>query len=417
MEVSVLGAAKQVGRSAFLVKGDKTRVLLDFGVLLGRQPAFPIHVKPKDVDGIVLSHAHLDHSGATPLFFLANGVEMHATDLTMEISRLLIEDFIKISGFYLPFEYLDLMNMVKRAKGFKYGDESHIGEFKITYHDAGHIPGSAITRLDNGKKSILYTGDFKTGEANLLRGADTDWEESDIIITESTYATADHPPREEVEDGFVTYLKEIVERGGTALVPAFAVGRAQEMACVLRKNNFPYPVSMDGMALKTNNLLLRYPEYVKDADLYRKSLGSIDFVTSWSHRRRVVKQPGVIIAPAGMLVGGSSVFYNNEVARGTKNAVCIVSFQVPGTPGRTLLEKGITLINGKPRKVKAQVKRFDFSSHSGRSSMLDIFKRIKGSPKVITVHGEAESCIKFSEDLKELGLESYAPDAGATLAA
>ncbi len=417
MEVSVLGAAQQVGRSAFLVKGEKTRVLLDFGVLVGREPAFPIHVKPKDVDGIVLTHSHLDHSGATPLFFLGEGVEMHSTTLTLELSRLLIEDFIQLSGFYLPFEYLDLMNMMKRAQGFKNGDESQMGEFTVKFLDAGHIPGSSIVRLDNGKKSVLYTGDFKIDETNLQGGADTDWDETDIIITESTYATADHPPREKVEDEFVAFLKEIVEQGGTALVPAFAVGRAQEMACVLRKKNFPYPVAMDGMALKTNDVLMRHQEFLKDPDLFKKSIGSVDMMTSWSQRRRVVKQPGVIIAPAGMLVGGSAVFYNNEIARGPKNAICIVSFQVPGTPGRTLLEKGITLINGKPRKVKSEVRRFDFSSHSGRSSLIDLFKKIKGSPKVLTVHGEAESCIKFSEDLKQLGLESYAPEAGSTFTA
>ncbi|MEE9585981.1 MAG: MBL fold metallo-hydrolase [Nitrososphaerales archaeon] len=415
MEISVLGAAKQVGRSAFLLKGDKTRVLLDFGVLLGREPAFPVHVKPKDVDGIVLTHAHLDHSGATPLFFLSNGVELHATDLTLELTRLLIEDFIKISGFYLPFEYLELMNMLRRATGVSLNGESQIGEFKVKFLEAGHIPGASIVRLDNGKKSVLYTGDFSADETNLLRSALTDWDEPDVIITESTYATADHPAREDVEEEFVAYLKEVVERGGVALVPAFSVGRAQEMACVLKNKGFPYPVAMDGMALKTNDLLMRHQEYLRDADLFRRSLGSLDIIRSWGERRCIVKQPSVIISPAGMLVGGASVFYNNEIARTSKNAICIVSFQVPGTPGRTLLEKGITLINGRPRKVKAEVRRFDFSGHSGRSTMLDIFKKIKGSPKVLTVHGEAESCIKFAQDLKDLGMESNAPDAGDKL--
>lgn len=412
MEISVLGAARQVGRSAFLLKGDKTRVLLDFGVLLGREPAFPIHVKPRDVDGIVLTHAHLDHSGGTPLFFLSNGVEMHATDLTLELTRLLIEDFIKLSGFYLPFEYLDLMTMLRKATEVKRNGVSKIGEFKIEFLEAGHIPGAAIVRLDNGKKSVIYTGDFSTGDTNLLRAAETDWGEPDLIITESTYATADHPPREEVEDEFVGYLKSIVEQGGVALVPAFAVGRAQEMACILRKKNFPYPVAMDGMALKTNDVLLRYQEYLRDPDLFRKSLGSIELMTSWSQRNRIVRQPSVIISPAGMLVGGASVFYNKEVSQSSKNAICIVSFQVPGTPGRTLLDKGLALINGKPRKVKCEVKRFDFSSHGGRSGMMDVFRKIKGHPKVLTVHGEAESCVKFAGDLKEMGFDSYAPEAG-----
>ena len=412
MEVSVLGAAKQVGRSAFLVKGDKTSILLDYGVQLGKTPGFPSHVKPKDVDGIVLSHAHLDHSGAIPLFFLKNTLPVHATDLTIELSELLIGDFIQLSRFSLPFEYVELVNMMKNAIGTKIGEQSKIGEFNINFLEAGHIPGSAIARLDNGKKSVIYTGDFNAEDTNLLKAASIEWNEPDIIITESTYATADHPSREDVEDDFITFLKEVVERGGIALVPAFSVGRAQEMACILKKKKFPYPVAMDGMALKTNEILMRHQEHLRDPDLFKKSLGSLEIIRSWGQRKRIAKQPSVIIAPAGMLVGGLAVFYNNEIARNTKNAICIVSFQVPGTPGRTLLEKGITLINGKPRKVKAKVRRFDFSSHSGKSKMLDIFKKMNGSPKVLTVHGEAASCIKFSEDLNELGFESYAPDIG-----
>ena len=412
MEVSVLGAAKQVGRSAFLVKGDKTSILLDYGVQLGKTPGFPSHVKPKDVDGIVLSHAHLDHSGAIPLFFLKNTLPVHATDLTIELSELLIGDFIQLSRFSLPFEYVELVNMMKNAIGTKIGEQSKIGEFNINFLEAGHIPGSAIARLDNGKKSVIYTGDFNAEDTNLLKAASIEWNEPDIIITESTYATADHPSREDVEDDFITFLKEVVERGGIALVPAFSVGRAQEMACILKKKKFPYPVAMDGMALKTNDILMRYQEHLRDPDLFKKSLGSLEIMRSWGQRKRIAKQPSVIIAPAGMLVGGLAVFYNNEIARNPKNAICIVSFQVPGTPGRTLLEKGITLINGKPRKVKAKVRRFDFSSHSGKSKMLDIFKKMNGSPKVLTVHGEAASCIKFSEDLNELGFESYAPDIG-----
>ena len=415
MEVSVLGAAKQVGRSAFLVKGDKTSILLDYGVQLGKTPGFPSHVKPKDVDGIVLSHAHLDHSGAIPLFFLKNTLPVHATDLTIELSELLIGDFIQLSRFSLPFEYVELVNMMKNAIGTKIGEQSKIGEFNINFLEAGHIPGSAIARLDNGKKSVIYTGDFNAEDTNLLKAASIEWNEPDIIITESTYATADHPSREDVEDDFITFLKEVVERGGVALVPAFSVGRAQEMACILKKKKFPYPVAMDGMALKTNEILMRHQEHLRDPDLFKKSLGSLEIIRSWGQRKRIAKQPSVIIAPAGMLVGGLAVFYNNEIARNTKNAICIVSFQVPGTPGRTLLEKGITLINGKPRKVKAEVRRFNFSSHSGRSKMLDIFKKMKGSPKVLAVHGEAASCIKFADDLNELGFESYAPDVGFNL--
>lgn len=412
MEVSVLGAAKQVGRSGFLLKGDKTRILLDFGVQLGKTTEFPSHIKPNDIDGIVLSHAHLDHSGAIPLFYLKNKLPIHATDLTFELAELLIEDFIKLSQFSLPFEHLELANMLKNAKGSKFFEKSQLGEFNIEFLPAGHIPGSAISRLDNGKKSLVYTGDFNAENTNLLNGAVTDWKEPDIIITESTYATSEHPLREDVETEFVAFLKEVIERGGTALVPAFSVGRSQEMACILEKKKFPHTIAMDGMALKTNDILLKYPEYLRDPTLFKKSLKKLEIMRTWNQRKNIVKKPSVIIAPAGMLVGGSAIFYNNEIAKNAKNAICIVSFQVPGTPGRTLLEKGITLVNGKPQKVKAEVRRFNFSGHSGRTKLFEIFKKIKGNPKVLAIHGEEESCIKFASDLKELGFDAYAPDAG-----
>lgn len=415
MEITVLGAAREVGRSAFLVKSMDSKVLLDFGVQLTREPAFPMHVSPKDMDGILLSHAHLDHSGAIPLFYTSGTMNLYATEVTLELTKLLIEDFLKISGFYLPFEYIDLLSMMRNAHRLKLNETVSIKEFNATFLDASHVPGGASILLESNKERLLYTGDINSRGSLLLRGADTKFGELDAIITESTYAMADHPNSDDVEKEFIDFAKEVVERGGTMLVPAFSVGRAQEMACVLKKHNFPYLVAMDGMALKVNEILFRYQEYLRDPSLFRKSMESIEFITSWSQRRRLVKTPSVIISPAGMLVGGAAVFYNSEVSKKPRNAIAIVSYQIPGTPGRTLLEKRMAIINGKPRKVKAEVRQFDFSSHSGRKELFDMIKRIKGSPKVFTVHGEKESCIKFAEEIKnEFGLDAVAPKTGDT---
>lgn len=416
MEITPLGAAREVGRSAFLIKGNDTKLLLDFGVLMQREPVFPVHVQPKDVDAILLTHAHLDHSGAAPLFYLGEGKDLYATPLTIEIAKLLIEDFLKISGFYLPFEFIDLLAMMKRSNGIGFNERFQLGEFAATFLEGGHIPGGGSIILENGGKRVLYTGDIDSIETKLLRGAVTSFGELDAVITESTYSMVDHPSRVEVESQFVAYAKEVVERGGTMLVPAFAVGRAQEIACVLKAANFPYPVAMDGMALKTNEILFRHQEYLREAALFRSSIENLELVTSWSQRRRIVETPGVIISPAGMLVGGASVFYIGEVAKLTRNAITIVSFQVPGTPGRTLLEKGLTLINGRPKKVKAEVRRFDFSAHSGRRELFEMFEGIKGGPKVLTIHGDEESCIRFATELHErFGLDAQAPLLGQKL--
>ena len=230
-----------------------------------------------------------------------------------------------------------------------------------------------------------------------------------MVITESTYATADHPGRRKAEEGLVEFARTVVERGGILLVPAFSVGRAQEVAMTLVKNGFRHPIAMDGMALKVNGILLRYQEFLKDPTALRRTLETLEEVTSWSQRRRLVKKPGVIISPAGMLVGGSSIFYNEHLSMDEKNGIAIVSFQVPGTPGRTLIDKGLTIYRGKPTKVRAEVKRFDFSSHSGRSTLLDDLKGIGGSPKFLTVHGEEESCLALAKELHEgFGAEATA---------
>ncbi len=413
MEVKVLGAARQVGRSAFLVTHKDSKILLDYGALTTKVPGFPMHVPPKDIKAIVLSHAHLDHSGAAPLHFLGGKMKLHATPVTSELSGLLIQDFIKISGQYLPFEFLDLMAMNSNTVNHGYMEPFEIGDFRVTFYDAGHIPGSAVIAVEAGSKRLLYTGDINGDETNLLGGSWKHLGEANMVITESTYATADHPHRSEAEKGLVEFARTVVERGGVLLVPAFSVGRAQEIAMTLVKEGFRHPIAMDGMALKVNGILMRYQEFLKDPTALRRTLEQMEEVTSWPQRRRLVKKPGVIISPAGMLVGGASIFYNEHLSMDEKNGIAIVSFQVPGTPGRTLIEKGLTIYRGKPTKVRAEVRRFDFSSHSGKSSLMSDLKGIGGTPRFLTVHGEEASCLALADELHgELGVEATAAQPG-----
>ncbi|MDV3244466.1 MAG: MBL fold metallo-hydrolase [Nitrososphaerales archaeon] len=409
MEVKVLGAARQVGRSAFLLTHGDSKILLDYGAMTTKVPGFPMHVPPKDIKAVVLSHAHLDHSGAAPLHFLGGKMKLHATPVTTELSSLLIQDFIKISGQYLPFEFIDLMAMNASAVNHGYNEPFQIGDFTITFYDAGHIPGSAVIAVEAGSKRLLYTGDINSEETNLLQGSWKNLGEANMVITESTYATADHPARSKAEAELVDFANEVVGRGGVLLVPAFSVGRAQEVAMTLVKNGFKHPLAMDGMALKVNGILLRNQEFLRDPTALRRMLERIEQVTGWSQRRRIVSRPGVIVSPAGMLVGGASIFYNEHLSMDEKNGIAIVSFQVPGTPGRTLIDKGLTIYRGKPTPVKAEVRRFDFSSHSGRSGLLGDLKMIKGSPKFLTVHGEEESCIALADELHQtMGAEATA---------
>jgi len=415
LKVNVLGAAKEVGRSAFLLNCDNTNILMDYGVLLKREPVFPMHVKPKDVDAVVITHAHLDHSGFVPSLYLSGSTDIPAlaTLPTFELSELLIEDMIKISGFYLPFEYLDLMTMLKSSKNLQYREPHMVNDAKVTLHESGHVVGGATVVVEHGGKKVFYTGDINTRGSKLLRPADLDFGEIDMMIIESTYSQNEQAPREESEKGLVEFAYDVIERGGTLFVPSFSVERAQEIACVLKAYNFKHKVVMDGMALKANRIMSRHPAFLRDADMFKRAIGEAEWIQGWSRRRKVVNEPCVIISPAGMLVGGSAIHYTQGVAGSDKNGIAMVSYQGEGTPGRLLLEKKIVNIDGKMRDCFADVRRFEFSGHNSRSELFEILNRVKGNPKVLCVHGDGPSCEKFAEEIKEkYGYDAIAPEQG-----
>ncbi|RLI05666.1 MBL fold metallo-hydrolase [Candidatus Bathyarchaeota archaeon] len=414
IKIKFLGGTGEVGRSALALTSGDTTLLLDYGILLNREPEFPLHISPKSLDGIVVSHAHLDHSGGVPIFYLRNNIPLYTTGLTFQLSRILINDLIKLSGYYLPYENSNLNQMARCVVYVNYGKEFRIGNFKLTFKEAGHIPGSFQTVVKTNKfKSLVYTGDINLQKTKLLNGADIDYGEVSCLILEATYANEDHPDRSKLEEAFVERVRSVVEAGGTVLVPAFSVGRSQEVLCILADHGFEYPVVMDGMALNVNEVMLSYPEYFRDYGLLRNALENAKWVYRWKERREAVNKPCVIVSPAGMLQGGAAAFYMGKVAKKKRNAIFLVSYQIPGTPGRKLLEEKKIFVNGKPVHVEAEVERFDFSSHAGRSDLEMLLKNVKGNPTVYLVHGSKENCQNLAEWVRaELGFEALAPSAG-----
>ena len=415
MQVGFLGGAREVGRIGITVKSEKSKVVLDYGVMLDHEPGFPMHVPPKEVEAIILTHSHLDHSGAIPMFYINDKKPLYANRLNLELTQILIQDFIHLSGYYLPFEYLELDAMMHNNRHLDFGVEEAIGDMKFKLFDAGHTPGSAQVLIEADGKKILYTGDYNMEDSKLLKGATMDYGDLDAVVTESTYASEDHTPRPELERSFVEAATEVVERGGTVLVPAFGVGRAQEIACVLTANHFEYPVVLDGMAREASRIIMNYKEFLRDPRLFMNAIHSLDWVDGWRDRRRASRDPGVIISPAGMLKGGPSQFYVSKIGKKAGNAIFLVSYQIPGTPGKQLLDKGITMIDGKVSKVKAQYRHFDFSSHCGASQLKEGLRRLGGKPKVFVVHGAEGNCELLANWAKtELGLDAVAPRTGET---
>jgi len=413
LQIKFLGSAREVGRSAIGIKTENIQILLDYGVMVNHEPGFPMHVLPKEVDAVILSHGHLDHSGAIPVFHIQNSKHVYGTRLTFDLAQLLIADFIHLSGYYLPFEYLELRSMMKSCISLDFRKKQSIGGIEFQLLDSGHIPGGAQILVEGDGKRLLYTSDYNTIDTRLLRGADKDYGELDAVIIESTYANEDHPDRKNLEKEFVDRVTDVVETGGTVLIPAFSVGRSQEIACILTAYHFEYPVTIDGMTREVNRLLMNHKEFLCDPKLFMETVHSADSVEGWRDRRIATKKPGVVISPAGMLKGGPAAFYIQKLGKKRQNAIFLVSYQVPGTPGHELLEKGKCVIDGKMRKIKAQVERFDFSSHCGASQLRGTIKALEGNPTVYTVHGAEGNCEKFAKWIEtETGLKAIAPKPG-----
>ncbi|MDG7054746.1 MAG: MBL fold metallo-hydrolase, partial [Nitrososphaerota archaeon] len=252
--------------------------------------------------------------------------------------------------------------------------------------------------------------------SRMLTKADLDIGEIDLLITESTYSQTEQKPRKESEEGLIDFANEVMDRKGVLFVPAFSVERSQEIACVFRSVNFKHRIIMDGMALKVNEIMFRHPEYLRDPKVFADAINHAVAIKNDRERKNALTEPCVVISPAGMLVGGNAVYYLQHLAFDSKNGIALVSYQGEGTPGEKLLETGKVSSRGHELKVSAVVRQFQFSGHADRNDLFDLIKNIKGNPKVLTVHGDDESCTKFAEEIHEkFGLEAYSPKVDETI--
>ena len=413
MQVKVLGAAQEVGRSAFQVNCDGANFLLDYGVILGKEQQYPMHVRPRDINAVIITHAHLDHSGYVPSLFVNGHCDVYATPPTLDLSRLLIEDMLHIQKDSFPFDMQEVSKMMMSSKEIGYREKISRGNASFELRESGHVVGGGAVLVESEGKRLYYTGDINPRGSRMLREADFDFGEIDFLITESTYSQTEQMPRNEAEENFIEFAYEVLDREGSLFVPAFSVERSQEIACVLKNAKFKHRVIMDGMAVKVNEIMLQYPEYLRDSKVFADSVHQAVWIRGEKERKNALKEPSVIISPAGMLVGGSAVYYLQQLALDKKNGIAMVSYQGEGTPGRRLLDTGRVSIRGRDAKAEAEVRQFEFSGHADRNGLFEMIGKIKGNPKVLTVHGDQDSCTKFADEIHEkFGYETQAPKVG-----
>lgn len=404
MKLTFLGGADEVGRSGVLVND---RLLLDFGLKTG--PPLQQPLSPGTVDAVAVSHGHLDHGGAVPSLCASGRCPpIHLTPPTGELIRLLGQDTLKLHGQTptAPFTRADLDRLPQAYHYHEYGKPVSVAGHELTFYNAGHIPGSAHILVDDGQTRLLYTGDFTTAAQRLLSPS-TARPAADVVICESTYATVTRPPRTEIESAFVEFVEETLWEGGTVLIPAFAIGRTQEVLSVLAAADIDCYV--DGMGVEVADRLRQHEAFLDTAQL-RRALGHARIVDGADgQRRRIAEKSTAIVTTAGMLQGGPALSYLPEISGHPTNAVALTGYQVPGTPGRELVETGRLPINGRHLAVSATVKQFNLSAHADRSGLRSFLDSYTDAT-VYLVHGEETQ--SFAADLRDEEVNAVAPTPG-----
>ena len=430
MEISFLGAAKEVGRSAIMLNG-RRNYLLDCGLKIsGISEEYPL-IEDKDarrLDGVIISHAHLDHSGYAPAL-TAKGYrgKYWMTKPTRDLVQLLLSDYLGIEKATHAYTTRDLNYFLKNIQVLEYERRKD----EVTFFDSGHILGSAMTLVEDSGHKILYTADLNTRETRLLDGAKKGLQ-ADTLIIESTYgSTADqHLSSKEIYASLVREVKETLDKNGKVIIPSFAIGRGQEILFTLEnylksKMLPPTPIYLDGMVKKALRIYRHNAIYLKD-EVKRRILTSDDdpfkceYYTTPQRKDRsdvLEQEKCVIVTTSGMLNGGPVLFYLKKLAGDEKNKLILVGYQAQGTRGRQLLEGANEIeIDGEKIEIKLTVTQAKFSAHSDHKELVEFTKSIRGLQRVFVQHGEASKCEEFAQELgrKLKGVEVIAPTLGET---
>ena len=409
MELRFLGGAGEVGRSAILVNG---RLLLDYGMKTATPPQFPVgSVAP---EAVVVSHGHLDHVGAVPSLLSGDRrPPIHWTPPTRELALTLARDTLKLHGgtYDCPFTETEVKRVTQVSQTHGYRETFQAAGHEVTFYNAGHIPGSAHVLVDDGETTLLYTGDFHTEDQRLVGGT-TARPDADVVLCESTYSDVSHEARQAVEKRFAESVRRTLWDGGTVIIPAFAIGRTQEMLLLCAA--YDIDCYVDGMGKQVTRMLKQYPGFVRDADALRGATSHARFVTGRDgQRKRIADQNAAIVTTSGMLSGGPAMTYIPEVRMDPTNKITMTGYQVTGTPGRELLDQGRAEIDGRVMPVSSQVEAYDFSAHADRDGLLELLSAYEDAT-VLLNHGDR--CEAFAEELRADGFAATAPVLDAKVA-
>ncbi len=415
MELGFLGGAGEVGRSCISLSTRETTVYLDCGLKM-QEEGLPLLKNAKLPDAVILSHSHLDHSGAIPLLFKHGAPTVYCTTPCIALCEVLFNDTLKIAQQEKKpplFSQGDVKKSLNRFSALGYANEFTLNnDVSFSFLDAGHIIGSAQISIEIENKQVVYTGDVKLKETRMHAGADVP-KKPDALIMECTYGNKSQPDRQKLEETFFEQVQEIIGEGGVALVPCFAIGRTQEIISLLSEKNFRGDIYIEGMGAVVNEIYSNYSGYLKNPRGFKTGLKRVKQIRDKSERKRAL-EGGVIICTAGMLEGGPVLGYLQQIEKNEINAkLFLTGFQAPETNGRRLLNNEPLMIRTNRgaayKRFSIPFKHFEFSAHADERELLEYVERTNPE-KVFCMHGDDTT--GFAHTLKQRGFDAYAPRNG-----
>ncbi|MCP4417064.1 MAG: MBL fold metallo-hydrolase [Chloroflexi bacterium] len=451
MEITFHGAVRTVTGSQHLVEVNGLKILLDCGLYQGsrkksykRNQELPFNAE--EVDILVLSHAHIDHSGNIPNLVKSGFKgDIVCTYATRDLCAIMLRDSAKIQKYDIayvnkkrkrndlpPLEPIytikDAMESLKNFIGIGYERPYKLTpNITLTFHDAGHILGSAIVVLDiedqDEKRDIrlVFSGDIGRPDRPILRNP-AFLDRADVLLIESTYGNRYHANLDEATDKLEKIVNETCQRGGNLIVPAFAVGRTQELVYRLHKlvetrNISPnLPVYVDSpLAIDATGIYRLHPEAYDEethqflaedqhGDPFGFDMMRYTRTTAESKELNFLRDPAVIISASGMAEAGRILHHLKNNIEDPRNTILIVGWQAPHTLGRRIVEKQPTVrIFGEEYQLKAQVATINgLSAHADRTELLEWASHLQKRPShTFIVHGEEEASLALAEALRQ----------------
>ncbi len=451
VRITTLGCCREVGRAAFILSTPETRVLIDCGDKPGAEGEVPYLQVPEalgsgasTLDAVVLTHAHLDHSALIPLLFkYGYDGPIYTTEPTRDLMGLLSLDYLDVAakeGRTPPYESEMVREAIKHTIPLEYGDVTDIApDIKLTLHNAGHILGSAISHfhIGDGLYNVAFSGDIHYEDTRLFNGAVNEFPRVETLVLESTYGGRNdyQTDQEDSERKLKKVIQETVDGGGKVLIPAFAVGRSQEIMLVLeeamRSGDIPtMPVHLDGMIWEATAIHTTYPEYLRDElrdrifheDENPFLADQFNHIDEGEDERQEVAdgEPCIIISTSGMITGGPIMSWLEHLGPDPDSTLTFVGYQAQGTLGRRI-QNGwdeIPMGNGNGRgrnqtlSLKMNVENVDgFSGHADRQGLENFVKTMNPRPeKVLCVHGDESSTQDLSSALyHDYNMRTFAP--------